>query len=88
MTKEITVPNSTEYDDDIQEAYYDAVGDGEGRLTPYYLRYHLAKHGLFIHNFQTAAEVQEKEKANLVIDKVEKLWDDHPSTIDSLLRNW
>lgn len=42
------VPNATDHDDDIAEAIYDAVCDGEGRATPYYLRHHLAKRGLVI----------------------------------------
>lgn len=37
-----------EYDDDINEAIYDATCDCEGRASARYLRFHLAKRGLKI----------------------------------------
>lgn len=45
---QVTVPRKTDLDDEISEALYDAVCDGEGRATPYYLRHHLAERGLVI----------------------------------------
>lgn len=42
------VPDKTDLDDDIREALDDAVSDGEGRLSAYYVRHHLAKRGLKI----------------------------------------
>jgi hypothetical protein len=35
-------------DDAIKEAMYDAICDGEGHSNAFYLKHHLAKHGLVI----------------------------------------
>jgi hypothetical protein len=35
-------------DDEITHAMYDAICDGEGHSSAYYLKHHLAKHGLVI----------------------------------------
>lgn len=51
-------------DDDIDEALQDAVSDGEGRITPYYLRHHLDKHGLRI--VPTAVRAEELRAENKV----------------------
>lgn len=39
-------------DDDIEEALWDASSDGEGRISSYYLRYHLKKRHMFILTWQ------------------------------------
>ena len=44
----VTVPKETDLDDDIKEAIDDSFCDGEGNSSAYYLRHHLAKHGLVI----------------------------------------
>jgi len=35
-------------DDEIKTAMYDAICDGEGHSNAFYLKHHLAKHGLVI----------------------------------------
>jgi hypothetical protein len=38
----------TAIDDEITHAMYDAICDGEGHSNAFYLKHHLAKHGLVI----------------------------------------
>jgi hypothetical protein len=44
----IITQTRTAFDDEIKTAMYDAVCDGEGHSTAFYLKRHLAKHGLVI----------------------------------------
>jgi hypothetical protein len=44
----VTVPDETEFDDDIEGALSDALSNSEGRANAWYLRHALAQRGLVI----------------------------------------